>query len=143
MSRLVAQMIPFFSLSISLFLVCRTFKVDLRRYSQFFFLTGMFSTFLVTPLLSIPFFGFIPYFTVIEGSHVVYWIYLNHAERSSSVASLLIMLSINIFIVQYYLGCFVFSRILKLPFKKCVTIFFFTALAAILITICSGMVLFG
>lgn len=143
MSRLVAQMIPFFSLSISLFLICRTFKVDLRQYTQFFILTGIFSILLVTPLLSIPFFGFLPYFTVIKGSHVVYWIYLNHAERSSSVASLLIMLSINIFIVQYYLGCLVFSRILKLPFKKCVTVFFCTAFAAILMTIYSGMVLFG
>lgn len=136
-------MIPFFSLSISLFLICHTFKVNFRQYTQFFFLTSIFSTFLVTPLLSIPFFGFLPYFTVIEGSHVIYWIYLNHAERSSSVASLLIMLSINIFIVQYYLGCFVFSRILKLPFKKCITVFFCTALAGILITICSGMIFFG
>jgi hypothetical protein len=143
MSRVVAQIIPFISLSISLILVCRALNADLRQYTQLFLFTSILSTFLLTPILCVPLFGFLPYFALIERSHAVYWIYLNHAERSSSVASLLIMLSIGVFIAQYSLGCLVFSRILKLPFKTCVSVFYYTVISAIFITVCSGMVLFG
>ena len=143
MSRYVAQIIPFLSLGFSLFLTCYSLKVDLRRYTLFFILTGVFSVFLVAPVLCIPFFGFLPYFVVIKGSQAIYWIYLYHAERSSSVATLLIMLSATIFTIQYSLGSFVFSRILKLPFKTCVTVFFCTLFSAVLMTICFGMVFFG